>query len=90
LNAHPVTATGRQVIWLQRFKRKFSFLGLDIPSMSNTALLRVFRYRYGITTDARRWAGKAQPQNYENNPMQSGKGVADFGRRAGRLRCNAQ
>jgi hypothetical protein len=43
LNAHPVTATGRQVIWLQSFERKFSFFALDNPSMSNPACPRVFR-----------------------------------------------
>jgi hypothetical protein len=43
LNAHPVTATGRQAIWLQSLGRKFSFLVLDNPSMSNTARSRVFR-----------------------------------------------
>jgi hypothetical protein len=31
LNAHPVTATGRQVIWLQSFERKFSFFGVGQP-----------------------------------------------------------
>ena len=35
VNAHPETATGHRAIWLQSFKRKFSFFDLDDPSMSN-------------------------------------------------------
>jgi hypothetical protein len=31
LNAHPQTATGHQVIWLQSFKRKFSFYRVGQP-----------------------------------------------------------
>ena len=44
LNAHPETATGRDAIWLQRFKRKFSFFRTDAPFMLNTGLARVFRF----------------------------------------------
>jgi hypothetical protein len=47
LSAHPETATGRQAIWLQGFKRKFLFMVLDIPSVSNTGGLRVFRCAAG-------------------------------------------
>jgi hypothetical protein len=59
LNVHPVTATGRQVIWLQSFERKFSFLALDNPSMSNPACPRVFRCAAGTLIVA----GKARRFN---------------------------
>ncbi|MDP1867456.1 MAG: hypothetical protein Q8L13_14100 [Bradyrhizobium sp.] len=42
-NAHPVTATGHQAIWLQLIERKFCFFRVDAPFMSNTDPAGVFR-----------------------------------------------
>ena len=43
LTAHPEPVTGYRAIWLQSFRRKFSFFAQDIPLMSNPGVARVFR-----------------------------------------------
>ena len=56
LNAHPEPATRHRAIWLQRFKRKSSFFGYGIPSVSDTGPVSVLRCAAGITAarDGRR------------------------------------
>jgi hypothetical protein len=63
LSAHPETATGHRAIWLQSFERKFLFLRLDDPSMSNPAMLRVFCCAAGMPGTGSDDAKIAAPQS---------------------------